>query len=108
VFWPAIESQSLINEDSDIDNALLYTEPVPWAKVPKSIYYCEIAYLDPYHISDTPPDRETNKKCSIMMFSNSKDFVQLIEHVCELYAEVESLNYSLSNAPFYHCGRPGS
>ena len=54
----------------------------------KSICYCEIAYLDSYYNFDTPPNREPNKKCSIIMFSYSKIFVQLIEQVCELYAEV--------------------
>lgn len=32
-----MECQSLINEDSDIDNALLSAEPVPWAKDPLNL-----------------------------------------------------------------------
>jgi hypothetical protein len=30
-------TQSLINEDGDIDDALLYAEPVPWAKDPLNL-----------------------------------------------------------------------
>jgi hypothetical protein len=30
-------TQSLINEDGDIDDVLLYTEPVPWAKDPLNL-----------------------------------------------------------------------
>jgi hypothetical protein len=37
VFWPDIATQSLINEDGDIDDALLYAEPVPWAKDPLNL-----------------------------------------------------------------------
>jgi hypothetical protein len=32
-----MESQSLVNEDGDIDDTLLYTEPVPWAKDPLNL-----------------------------------------------------------------------
>jgi SNF2 family DNA or RNA helicase len=46
--------------------------------------YCTIAYLDSYHILTQPPDRETNKKCSIMMFSAQSGKARTYEPRCFL------------------------
>jgi len=43
-------TQSLINEDGDIDNALLYAEPVPWAKDPLNLTVKE-SHLQLLHVT---------------------------------------------------------